>query len=206
MFTEESPILSPTSASQAQVCAFMLARDHGAYTENDIRNTIVPTYYALCEPVGLDPVLTIAQMIHETGNLTSFWAARPQRNPAGIGVNGQKQAEAPADRTNWAFNTQRTMWEVGLSFASWQNDAIPAHVGRLLAYAIPAGAENDPQRQMIAHGLSYRPLPERMRGSAPILRQLGKVHNPTGQGWASPGADYGAKIAGLINAIAATRA
>jgi hypothetical protein len=154
--------------------------------------------------VGLDPYLAIAQMIHETGNLTSFWAARPQRNPAGIGVNGQKQSEPPADRANWAFNTQRSQWERGVSFASWQNDAIPAHVGRLLAYFLPKGAENDIQRAVIERGLRYRALPDTMRGSASILRQLGKAHNPTGQGWASPGSDYGAKIAAVANRIAET--
>jgi hypothetical protein len=167
MFTDESTIFGGESlalsfvvggggVSQAQVCAYILGRAHGEYTEEDIRNAIVPAYYAACEPVGIDPVIPIAQMIHETGNLTSFWAARPQRNPAGIGVNGQKQSEPPADRANWAFNTQRSQWERGVSFASWQNDAIPAHVGRLLAYFLPKGAENDIQRAVIERGLRYR--------------------------------------------------
>jgi hypothetical protein len=217
MFSEESSIfgsepaeltfvVGPSDAvGQEQVCAFILARDHGAYSEHDIRNVIVPAYYAACTPVGIDPVLAIAQMIHETGNLTSFWAARPQRNPAGIGVNGQKQATEPADRANWAFNTQRGQWERGVSFASWDKDAIPAHVGRLLAYFLPKGAENDVQRAAIERGLRYRPLPDVMRGSARTLRQLGKAHNPAGQGWASPGTDYGAKIAAIANRIAEAR-
>jgi hypothetical protein len=215
MFTDESTIFGGESlalsfvvggggVSQAQVCAYILGRAHGEYTEEDIRNAIVPAYYAACEPVGIDPVIPIAQMIHETGNLTSFWAARPQRNPAGIGVNGQKQSEPPADRANWAFNTQRGQWERGVSFASWQNDAIPAHVGRLLAYFLPKGAENDIQRAVIERGLRYRALPDTMRGSASILRQLGKAHNPTGQGWSSPGSDYGARIAAVANRIAET--
>jgi hypothetical protein len=201
MYTAESSIFNPTSADQARVCVYILARDHGEYTEHDLRSAIVPAYYAACEPVGVDPVLAIAQMIHETGNLTSFWAARPQRNPAGIGVNGQKRPDEPADRTNWAFNTQRGQWEFGVSFATWQNDAIPAHIGRLLAYFLPRGAESDAQRALIERGLRYRPLPDRMRGSATVLRQLGKAHNPTGQGWASPGTDYGARIAATANRI-----
>lgn len=214
MFTEDSSIFSAAaltiapgfavaqaSAGQEQVCAAILAREHGAYTEQDIRGVIVPAYYATCEPVGVDPLLPIAQMIHETGNLTSFWSARPQRNPAGIGVNGKKQAEAPADRTNWAFNTQRGQWEQGVSFATWQDDAIPAHVGRLLAYFLAPGAESDAQRALIERALRYRTLPPHMRGSAHSLRQLGKAHNPTGQGWASPGTDYGARVAATANRI-----
>jgi hypothetical protein len=206
MYSENSSIFGAPSADETQVCAYMLARDHGEYTEHDIRRVIVPTYYALCRPVGVDPVLPLAQMIHETGNLTSFWAARPQRNPAGIGVNGRKQHHEPPDKTNWAFNTQRGMWEVGISFPSWQNDSIPAHIGRLLAYFLPPDVENAVQREATQRGLRYRPLPAPMRGSAPTLKQLGKVHNPTGQGWASPGSDYGAKIAAIANRIRETRA
>lgn len=206
MFTDMSPILTPPSAGVAQITAAVLARPTGEYTENDIRGVIIPAYYELCAGVGVDPVLAIAQMIHETGNLTSFWASRPQRNPAGIGVNGRKQAERPADATNWAYNTQRQQWEMGLSFATWKEDAIPAHIGRLLAYALPRGAENEAQRNLIARGLSYRALPDVMRGSAPALKMLGKAHNPTGQGWASPGNDYGAKIAEIANRIRNTAA
>ena len=201
MFTAESPIISPQSASMPQVSAYILARPHGEYSDHAISEVIVPAYFVNCVAVGIDPVLAIAQMLHETGNLTSFWSARPQRNPAGIGVNGRKQAEEPADKTNWSFNTQRNQWEFGMSFATWENDAIPAHVGRLLAYTLPAGAENDAQRNAITKALSYRILPAKMRGSAPVLRMLGKVHNPTGEGWASPGDRYGEMIAEIANRI-----
>lgn len=203
VFTENSPILSSISGTPEQVCAYILARQAGEYSEKDIRGVIVPCYFRLCSEVGIDPVLAIAQMIHETGNLTSFWAARPQRNPAGIGVNGKKQPDQPADCTNWSFNTQRTQWEFGVSFGSWENDAIPAHTGRLLAYTLPIGNETQAQAMMIERGLRYRALPKNMRGSAPTLKQLGKAHNPTGQGWASPGDLYGRKIAEVANSILA---
>jgi hypothetical protein len=142
-------------------------------------------------------------MIHETGNLTSFWSARPQRNPAGIDVNGRKQAERPPDITGWAFNTQRQIWEMGLSFKTWKNDAIPAHVDRLLAYALPKGAEHAAQRELIERAMTYRGLPDKLRGTAPALKPLGKVHNPAGDGWASPGADYGARIAAVARQVIA---
>lgn len=203
MFTEHTPILGRPTASLDQLAAYMLARPHGEYTEHDIRAVILPAYWTLCAEVLIDPTLAVAQMIHETGNLTSFWAARPQRNPAGIGVTGQKQAERPPNVANWAFNTQRQQWETGVSFATWEHDAIPAHIGRLLAYTLAAGAENPVQRAAIERALRYRSLPVKMRGSAPTLKQLGKAHNPTGQGWASPGTDYGAKIAAIAARIVA---
>jgi hypothetical protein len=120
-------------------------------------------------------------MLHETGNLTSWWSQRPRRNPVGIGVTG-----APG---------------VGLSFPSWQNDAIPAHVGRLLAYALTDARATPQQAGLIATALHWRPLPARTRGSAPTLKPLGRVHNPSGEGWASPGDQYGAKIAEIARAV-----
>ena len=204
MFTEDSQIFTPEPGNEDQVVAAILSQPHGEYTEHDIRNTIVPGYFELCMEVGVPPILAIAQMIHETGNLTSFWSARPQRNPAGIGVDGRKRAEPPQDRTNWAFNTQRQMWEFGISFPSWRDDAIPAHVGRLLAYALAKGEGTAAQRELIDRALRYRALPDHMRGSAPNLKRLGKVHNPTSQGWASPGVTYGARIAAIAERIVRT--
>jgi hypothetical protein len=200
-YTEHSSILGAPAITPVRVAEHILARPHGEYTAHDVRS-IVREYALQAGAVGLDPCLAIAQMLHETGNLTSFWAARPQRNPAGIGVNGEKRAKAPASRDGWAFNTQRRVWERGVSFASWDKDAIPAHLGRLLAYALPKGAESDVQAEAIERALQYRSLPLAMRGSAPTLRQLGRAHNPTGQGWASPGTVYGARIAALANHIA----
>jgi hypothetical protein len=201
MYDEQSPILGMASVNVDRVASFILSHSSGEYTENDIRGVIVPSYYWACGAVGVNPVLAIAQMIHETANLSSFWAARPRRNPAGIGVNGQTSATAPANPTNWAFDPARNLWRFGVSFASWEQDSIPAHLGRLLAYALPKGSENPAQAAAISRGLSYRPFPTNMHGSAPILKQLGKAYNPTGQGWANPGTDYGAKIAAIANRI-----
>jgi Mannosyl-glycoprotein endo-beta-N-acetylglucosaminidase len=203
MYTEDSPLIAPPVASSEHALAYILAHPHDNYSDDDIRTAIVPTYFALCTDVGIDPILAVAQMIHETGNLTSFWSARPQRNPAGIGVNSRKQAERPPDITGWAFNTQRQIWEMGLSFMTWKDDAIPAHVGRLLAYVLPKGTENAAQRELIERAMAYRSLPDTLRGTAPTLKPLGKAHNPAGDGWASPGIDYGAKIAVVARQIVA---
>lgn len=201
MYTAESPLLASGAAPDAaRIVRAVLTQPHGAYTAHDVRS-IVHAYLAACAPLGLDPLLVIAQMLHETGNLSSFWAARPQRNPAGIGVTGNTRRTKPKDARAWAFNTQRARWEYGVSFASWADDAIPAHVGRLLAYALPRGAETPAQLRAILVALSYRALPGMLRGSAVNLRQLGQAHNPTGRGWASPGVQYGAMIAAVANRL-----
>lgn len=202
MYDEHSPLFGTAPVDAATVATFMLARPSGEYTEKDIRSVIVPAYYWSCGEVGLDALLVIAQLIHETGNLTSFWAARPRRNPAGIGVTGQTSPTEPADTRLWAFDPSTQLWRFGVSFASWEQDSVPAHIGRLLAYALPHGAETPAQAAAISRGLRYRAFPAAMHGSAPILKQLGKAHNPSGQGWASPGTDYGAKIAAIANRIA----
>jgi hypothetical protein len=59
---------------------------------------------------------------------------------------------------------------------------------------------------MIAFALGIRPLPQQLRGTAPTPKRLGAKHNPTGQGWASPGITYGEKIAQIAEAIAGTEA
>jgi hypothetical protein len=165
-----------------EVMNLILDQPHGEYTDEDIAIGIIPAYFTICQDVGVDPVLAIAQMILETGNLTSFWSARPRRNPAGIGVTGEPGA--------------------GVSFPSWANDAIPAHVGRLLAYALPVEQGTPTQQALIAKAVLYRPFPRELRGTASMLRQLGAAHNPTGRGWATPGTDYGARIAEIANRIA----
>lgn len=201
MYTDDSPLLALPVGSVEQVVSDILAHDHANYSDDDIRVTIVPTYFALCTSVGVDPILAIAQMIHETGNLCSYWSARPQRNPAGIGVTGRNQEQPPSVISGWAFNVQRQLWEMGATFPSWKDDAIPAHIGRLLAYALPSGTCNAAQQALIDRALGYRALPNQLRGTAPTLKPLGKAHNPAGAGWASPGTTYGATIAALANRI-----
>jgi hypothetical protein len=161
---------------RAEQCThYLLSRPHGEYTAGDIERVIVPAYFWVCASAGVDPLLAIAQMIHETGNLTSYWSQRPRRNPAGIGVTGEPGK--------------------GLSFASWDKDAIPAHVGRLLAYALEPRAANAAQAALIARALGYRPLPAAYRGVAPTLRGL--------NGRWAVGARYADAIARVANAIRA---
>lgn len=196
-YTADSPIIAAPRATLEQLQATV---PHGQYEAREVRESFVPNYWNACRQFGLDPVLCIAQMLHETGGLTSFWSAPPQRNPAGIGVNGVTQASAPLDPTGWAQKPDGT-WAMGISFPTWPLHAIPAHVARLLAYATAPASRTPAQTTYILAHARSRPLPDKAHGSAPVLRMLGKVHNPSGLGWASPGTAYGASIATWANKI-----
>jgi hypothetical protein len=169
--TENSKLLAAPRAPASQVREFLLGRSHGGYTDDDVE-TIVDSYYATATAVGLDPLLVVAQMSEETGHLTSFWSQRPRRNFAGIGVTGEDG--------------------VGNKFPSL-TAGIRAHTGRLLAYVLPAGAENPAQASLITEALQARDLPADRRGIAPMLAGLsGK--------WAMD-KEYAAKVAAVANQI-----
>ncbi|MBP1468717.1 N-acetylmuramoyl-L-alanine amidase [Candidatus Chloroploca sp. M-50] len=189
----DSPLLAPPRATVAQALAFIQRRPHGEYTSDDLSDTILPAYWRLCAEVGLDPLLAIAQLIHETDNLCSWWAARPRRNPAGLGVTGRSSPSKPLQS---AWVERDGTWREGLCFASWQDEAIPAHIGRLLAYALSDEQANEAQRALIGHALALRPLPAQNRGVAPTLGGL------NGR-WAVPGTTYAHAIARIANGIIA---
>lgn len=187
-YTANSPLMGAPRASEAQAVAFILARPHGEYSEVAVRE-IVGAYWDQAVLLGLDPVLAVAQMCHETGNLTSPRSQRPQRNPAGIGASN--------DGAQGAF------------FATWVDHAIPAHLGRLLAYAVAPNRRSPEQQRLVNVAMAVRGLPAKLHGSAPTLKELGAAHNPVNvgvpkekwMGWAVEGWDYGAKIAAIANRI-----
>jgi Mannosyl-glycoprotein endo-beta-N-acetylglucosaminidase/N-acetylmuramoyl-L-alanine amidase len=168
----ETTLLSAARTSPEQVEQYMVPRQHGAYSDDDVRQ-IVRLYFETASAVGLDPLLVLSQLTLETGNLSSFWSQVPRRNPAGIGVTGA-QGE-------------------GLSFPDWPT-AVRAHVGRLLAYAIPPGTENPTQSHLIEEALAFRPLPQVYRGS---VRKLGDL----GHGVWAADPDYRHKLVHMANAI-----
>jgi hypothetical protein len=169
--TPASALVAAPRAAAAQAEQFLLAQPHGGYRDDDVR-TLVSLYYQTASAVGLDPLLAVAQMSEETEHLTSFWSQPPRRNLAGIGVTG-----APG---------------VGLSFPDLPT-AVRAHAGRLLAYAVAAGAGTPAQDQLIAAALAVRPLPDHLRGAAPTLQGLAGT-------WASD-PQYAAKIAAVAESI-----
>lgn len=155
----------------------------GVYTVAAVRN-IVNTYVAIGSDAGVDWSLALAQMTHETGWLASWWSQPPRRNMAGIGVTGQAGA--------------------GVTFTTF-DDAIRAHLGRLIAYARRddeiADSPDWPasiramlalRRQLVAFALAVRPLSDRYRGAYRTPRSLGGS-------WAVPGDGYGAKLVSIAN-------
>ena len=170
-----SRIIASPRVTEGQVVRYLEPKYNGAYTDADVRY-IVGRDFDVSIKAGVDPLVVVAQMSHETAHLSSYWSQRPRRNPAGIGVTGAPGA--------------------GVSFPRW-SASVDAHVGRLLAYALPKGAGTAEQKRLIAIALSWRPLPDSKRGSARTVYGL--------QG--SWGSDpyYAAKLARVGDAIDATR-
>lgn len=195
-----SALLSAPRCTLEQASKYILGRTPTpAYTTGDITLTMLPGYWNVCEKVGLDPCITIAQMIHETGNLSSWWCLRPRRNPAGIGVTGETRVDnvGPEDALKWAWNSQTNRWQKGISFSNWVESAI-AHTGRLVAYATKPSERTEAQNKIVNQALTYRTLPAHLHGAAPTLIGL----NGT---WAYPGAQYAQKICNIANAMIATK-
>lgn len=169
--TPGSTLQAPARAPAARAEQYLLARQHGGYSADDITK-IIALYYDTAAPAGLDPLLVVAQMVEETAHLTSFWSQRPRRNFAGIGVTGEPGA--------------------GLSFPDLKT-AVHAHTGRLLAYALPSGTGSQVQKQLINEALAARPLPPQLRGTATTLNGLAGTwaHDP----------QYAVKLAGVANQI-----
>jgi hypothetical protein len=153
---------------------------------------IVGHYWDIATAVGVDPLVAIAQCILETDNLNSWWAQRPRRNPAGVGVTGET---GQSIRPGWQWDSEQSIYRAGLAFETWEI-AARAHIGRLLAYALRDDEATSVQQQLIDEALAHRDLPVQYRGCAKTLKDLnGK--------WAVPGLTYGQSIADLAERIRA---
>jgi hypothetical protein len=151
--TSDTLLIGGPRATGEQIAARFRTVGHFAtngYGGNAVE-TIVGYYLEVADEVHVDPLLALAQMALETDYLGSDRAARPECNPAGIGVTQHGQP--------------------GVVFGSWKT-ASRAHVGRLLAYALPAGTGTPEQQSLIAVALGFRPLPDQLRGVAPRLGGL----------------------------------
>ncbi len=191
--TADTTIISPPRATKEQAIAFILDRGT-TYSDYSVQ-LIVGYYWDIGTAVGVDPLIALAQNLHETANITSWWSQRPRRNPAGLGVTGETSTTPPPEheRDKWAYDETENLWKKGLSFADWQI-ATRAHIGRLLAYALRDDQANGAQQALINESLALRPLPASFRGVAPTMRGL------NGR-WAVPGTTYADRIAKYANAI-----
>jgi hypothetical protein len=204
----DATIIAPPRATPDQATSAILAHPHGEYSEDDIRTTIVFAYFTVCRAVGVDPLVAVAQLIHETNNLTSALSQRTDkggrdlRNPAGIGVYEARDKATAHYRPGTVYDADVGGYRPACQFPTWANNAIPAHVGRLLAYATKPEQRTEAQATLVARAMAYRNLPAKCHGSAPTLRELGTDPNAIdGCGWASPGQGYGAALAAIMNHI-----
>lgn len=169
-YTVHSALLAAITTPVEVVIGRWRYSSAGGYTPYDTES-ILRAIWHLAASVGLDPVLVAAQMAHETGNLGSWWCMRPRRNPAGLRVTGET-SRLPRLSSEWAWNPNTKRWHRGLSFPSWADDAIPAQLGRLLAYVLPAGQGTPEQQALITRALTPAPLPASYRGCAATLQGL----------------------------------
>lgn len=184
----DPPIVGPATCDIDQAAKLLLSVERETYTGQEISTIILPAYFDVCARGGVDPCVAIAQLIHETDYLRSWWSQRDRRNPAGIGVTGRTSATEPA---TGAWQQDGAIWREGCAFGGWVKASIPAHVGRLLAYAVRDADATPAQAALIAQALAVRGLPASYRGCAPTVGGLGGR-------WAVPGWGYGTKIAGIM--------
>lgn len=169
---------------------------------------IVPFYVRICGPATIDPILAISKMLHETGDMSSWWAGKPRRNPAGIFVTGAKATTPkPTEPGLWHWKGADARFYRGGVWDNWLDTekgpgSISAHVWRLAGYALERFSPT--QQALYDAAVRGRPLPEACRGSAGNWRELGWAFNRRklqGIGWAFPGWNYGNAIAAIANAI-----
>lgn len=146
-----TPLLGPASGSKEKVVAYLRRHlgSNSEYKSYDI-DLILGYYWKLAPQVGIDPYLAIIQSIYETDGWRSWWAGRPRRNPANLGVTSPR---------------------VGLSFKSWEL-SVQAHIGQLLAFALKDNELNNAQRNMVRKNPNHNHISASARGSAKVLGDL----------------------------------
>lgn len=191
----QSNILSLPRATAVQAANYMTRRGvDKSYTSFDVA-LIASHYWIWGQRVGVDPLVAVAQMVHETGNLNSWWSLRQRRNPAGIGVTGESKFAVLRPGADWQWNGLK--WVRGYAFADWEASA-KAHLGHLLLYALPGTTmPSEAQAQCLAADPRRAGFPVGYRGAAAQLVGL------NGR-WAVPGTFYADAISTIANAIKAS--
>lgn len=181
-----TPIINAPTLAQDRAAAFVLLKPHGGYTAQEV-DAIAAAYWLHARACGVDPGVAWAQMCHETGYLSSWWSQPPRNNPAGIGVTSATSDTRPVGA--WAFDGK--LWRAGCSFAAgWAAQAIPAHLGRLVAYAVKPPDRTPTQAAYVLMAEAARPLPFQLHGRCPHVEDLGGK-------WATD-AGYGGRVVTLL--------
>ncbi len=148
------PLLGAASGTLQQVIDYVQARLPGQSEYRKDVAVIFGLYWQYAPSVGVDPFLAACQCVFETDALRSQWAARPRRNPAGLGVRQ----------------------EGGLSFATW-DEAVQAHIGQLLALALRDEEASDAQRAMMQRNPRHAHVKAEARGTVKTVGGLDGTWN-----------------------------
>lgn len=187
-YTAYSPLINTPIVDARAVAEKIATHKSPNYTPDDLR-LIVGYYSKYGAQTGVDWIYALSQSIHETGWFSSWWSARPRRNPAGIGVSGQTSTTRPKDPQNWVF--YKGVYRRGQSFESW-DIAVQHHLARLLCYALRDDELNDQQKKFIT--LIDTSRLAKIRGCARQAIGLNGV-------WAVPGLGYSQKLADIANSL-----
>lgn len=134
MYTKDSALVGYRGLNIAPLVKLVTSLKGSTYSVKSVEE-ILGHYDSKCAIVNLNTDLVVAQMLHETAWLRSWWSQRPRRNPAGLRVNGHKKKDlSPIDDINdWQFNPESGLYEHGLAFNSWELSS-SVHIGHLLCY------------------------------------------------------------------------
>lgn len=175
-----TPIIGAAVASLGQAREWLRKRAPDWIHVADLYWQIAPRY-------GVRPDVALCQAVKETGAFKfGGLVDADQNNFCGLGATGTPNtADTPlrgADPTVVKMEPGRH----GATFATAEV-GVEAHVQHLYAYAttdpLPPWATLYSPRFSLVN-----------RGIATVVEHLGAAENPTGQGWAYPGTDYGASI------------
>jgi hypothetical protein len=133
-------------------------------------------YWQYAPLVGLDPAVAWAQLMLETGRidppsagLASWWCLPGRWNFAGIGVTS---ATALARPNTGVWQQDGAIWREGIAFSS-ATQGVMAHIGRLIAYAMPPTQYTPAQAWAVGIALDWRLLPARYHGAAGTIEEFG---------------------------------
>lgn len=199
--SELSPLKATLDADEARYLrawAFTIPKEPGV---DILPITTINRHIQWAGLVGLDPALTIAQAILETGWFASWWYRTPRRNPAGIGVTGAwLPGPTNPDLTRWIPAPNGPGYIKGRTYTSYAAGTLT----QLHMLTQWAGLDWTPLAQKWEKWCGPTPPTSATKaawGTATTIAHLGRTHNPNNIGWANPGDTYGQKIARIANQI-----
>ena len=134
MYTKDSALIGYKGLNIAPLVKLITGLKGSTYSVKSVEE-ILGHYDSKCAIVNLNTDLVVAQMLHETAWLRSWWSQRPRRNPAGLRVTGEKKKDLASydDFREWQYNPENKLYERGLAFRTWEI-ASATHMGHLLCY------------------------------------------------------------------------